>query len=216
MAVASSGHSSGQSTFDVDAVPSNTKPGDFFKDADGGLYYIKSISGTTIDTGSPIWTQLEDAEILTVYRRSLELPTSAPVSQVVDTTNDRKIDIDGTNFIKMGLSTGTPVGCQQVYDRDLEQSLLRFYPAPTSTMLISIHLGHVFESPSSSTDIPYPESVLDAILERARAIWLSWRVGGVTPTELEGARRGVVDASGALDSITSQPAARDGRRARGR
>ena len=60
------------------------------------------------------------------------------------------------------------------------------------------------------------DAVLDAIMERARSIWLSWRVGGITPTELEGAKTGVRDSGSALNSMTSQPTARDGRRARGR
>ena len=96
MAVASSGHSSGQSTFDVDAVPSNTKPGDFFKDADGGLYYIKSISGTTIDTGSPIWTQLEDADARDAAVAAVSMFVSTSWSHAARTVSAALVSAFGT------------------------------------------------------------------------------------------------------------------------
>lgn len=216
-AVDTGGHTAGQSTVTVTAVPQHTYPGDFFSDSEGNRYYIQSISGTTIDTGSPIIDQLTDAEVLTFYRRSVKLPTSGAVTSVVDTTNNRPVDADPAGFLKYGLHDGVPRAYRAVYDRSTDTSLLQFYPAPTNgDVFVSITQSHRFEDPDDTTDVTYPEHILDAILERAMSYHRNWRVGGVSPTELESSRRGVVDADGALNDIASQPVARDGRRARGR
>tara|TARA_R100001530_G_scaffold3341_1_gene4988 strand:- start:2164 stop:2997 length:834 start_codon:yes stop_codon:yes gene_type:complete len=214
--VNTSGHTAGQSTITLTATPAHVFPGDFFKDASGNMYFIKSLSGAVIDTGSPIWTALADASTLTIYRRTLTLPTSAAVTKVVDTTNNTEIPYEPGGFLKYGLSTGQARGFVQVHDRGSGTSTIQFYPAPTNSTFFSIQLGHTFETPTHSTDIPYPYPVLDAIMERARQIWLSWRVGGISPTELEGARIGVTDSNDALNSSTSQPVARSGRQSRRR
>jgi hypothetical protein len=161
-----------------------------------------SISGSTwtIYFGSPIATAMAGSASATVYRRSVELPTSGKVINVFDVTSGRELPYDP---IRRGLdptATGTPVCFDQRWDKNSGISLVSLFPAPTTKTQIRIIQQ---ENYLEDADITFPEEALDAILARAQSAYATFRGSTVSPVELEMLNRDVRDTDNQLKDSSS-------------
>jgi len=152
------------------------------------------LSGTpgVIHLGASVQVQLATAA--TVYRRSVVLPTSGKVSRV---WADGKYIKPTRNDTPMN-DTGTAQYWKQLWDDVEGRSYLQLIPAPTKVTELVITQAADLGVLSTSTELDWPESLLDLIVQHAITILNSWQ-----PTEqLEAvlADKGRADASSARDA----------------
>jgi len=214
-AVAAGGHSANTATITLDAIPTGTRAGDLLK-IGSDIYTVFSISGSAIDVGAPIKNQIADATTVTVIHRTVELPNTGPVLRVFDLTNDHALAHEPSGFARYGFNQGTPKGYEITYDRDNSELVVGLWPAPDNATRLAVVQSFAWDSLTTGTDLPFPASALEAIMERAIACWRSWQVGGVSPAELEASRQSVKDAETGLNHGSTQPIVRDSLRGRGR
>ena len=214
-AVAAGGHSANTATITLDAIPTGTRAGDLLK-IGSDIYTVFSISGSAIDVGAPIKDQIADATTVTVIHRTVELPNTGPVLRVFDLTNDHALAHEPSGFARYGFDQGTPKGYEITYDRDNSELVVGLWPAPDNATRLAVVQSFAWDSLTTGTDLPFPASALEAIMERAIACWRSWQVGGVSPAELEASRQSVKDAETGLNHGSTQPIVRDSLRGRGR
>ncbi len=210
-----SSHSGDSADITLNAIPTGTRAGDLMK-IGGNVYSIYSIASLVVSVGAPIKDAIAGSTAVTIYHRTVELPNTGPVHKVFDLTNDNNIPHEPNGFVRYGFDTGTPAGYEVTYDRDNEETVVALWPAPSSATRLAIVQGYAWDTISTSTDLPYPVSALEAVLERATAAWRLWQVGGISPMELEASRVAVKDAETGLNQGGNEPIVRDSLRGRGR
>ena len=149
----------------------------------GSDYYIiqghyKVGEADTLNFGSPLPDSI--AGSVTVYRRSIELPTSGKLISVFDVTNGQELPYDPLRAHLETGTSGSPQAYDQRYDTDADKSILSLYPAPDTQIFLRIQQQ---ENYTADADLNWPDDAIDAVLERARAVMMSFRGDLVTPVE---------------------------------
>lgn len=187
-----SAHTANTSTLTLSAVPTGTRANDVLK-IGTNLYSVYSVSGSDIDVGGPIRDSLA-GETGTVYRRTVPLPHTGPVYRVWSLTDGGPLEHTPDGFGKYRYETGCARGYEVNHDRDNEQALIVLWPIPDSETRLIISQRLSWDTVSTATTLPFPDSTLDSIMTNATHIWRTWKTGGVSPMELEGSRQDVKDA----------------------
>jgi len=217
-----SSHGTNSATLTLNATPFGTRAGDLLK-IDSDVYSIYSVTSTAVSVGSLIKAS-QAAKTVTIIHRTVQMPTTGPILRAFDITNGNNLTHEPSGFARYGLGQGTPVGYEVIFDRDDNdgdgayglKTVVGLWPAPSSATRLAIVQSIDFSSLTTSTEIPFPISAFESIMERAIACWRSWQVGGVSPTELEASRQSVKDAETGLNQGSTQPIIRDSLRGRGR
>ena len=147
----------------------------------GSDYYIiqgHDKDAKRVDFGSPLPDSISGE--VTVYRRSIELPTSGKLISVFDVTNGQELPYDPLRAHLETGTTGSPQAYDQRYDTDADKSILSLYPAPDTQIFLRIQQQ---ENYTADADLNWPDDAIDAVLERARAVMMSFRGDLVTPVE---------------------------------
>ena len=143
-----------------------------------GHYKVGSPEVDTLNFGSPLPDSI--AGSVTVYRRSIELPTSGKLISVFDVTNGQELPYDPLRAHLETGTSGSPQAYDQRYDTDADKSILSLYPAPDTQIFLRIQQQ---ENYTADADLNWPDDAIDAVLERARAVMMSFRGDLVTPVE---------------------------------
>lgn len=217
-----SSHSANTATLTLNATPTGTRAGDLLK-IGSEVYSVYSVTGTAVSVGSLIKAS-QASKTVTIIHRTVELPSTGPVSRVFDLTNENNLPHEPSGFARYGFDQDKPRGYEVIFDRDDNDgngtkelnTVVGLWPAPSGATRLAIVQSVDFSTLTTSTDIPYPIGALEAIMERAIACWRSWQVGGVNPAELEASRQSVKDAETGINQGSTQPIVRDSLRGRGR
>ena len=140
--------------------------------------YSSASTTATLDFGATLPDSIAGAA--TIYRRSIALPTSGKVIFVRDITNDRELPYDPKRTYLSPDDTGEPYCIDQRWDKNAGKSILTLFPAPDSQVFLQIQQQENYAKDGS---LSWPEEALDAVLERSRAAWMSFRGELVTPVE---------------------------------
>lgn len=208
-----SAHTADTAVVTLASMPTGTRAGDVIK-IGSNFYSIYSVSGSDLNVGAPVRDSLA-SETGTVYHCTIPLPHTGPVYRVWDLTNDGALEHVPDGFSKFRYQTGETYAYEVGYDRDNEQATIILWPIPTAETRVIISQRFAWDAVTTATDLPFPESTLDSILANATHIWRTWKVGGVSPMELEGSRQDVKDAGtarhkGGKESLVNDPLTRRG------
>ena len=216
-AVTISSHTANTSSLTLSAIPTGTAVGDVLV-VGAKSWLIYDYGSLAIDVGAAIKASLT-GETGTIYHRTVQLPTTAQVLEVVDLTNNVELKHQPGGLSLYGLGTqGQPAGFDQRYSRQAGTSYISLWPVPTSAIQIAIKQGYVLDSLSTDTDIEGTEPFFDAILSQAVLVWRGLQSGGPAAMEWEAASKGVLDSNTAAKSsaTSAKPQSRSGISARGR
>jgi hypothetical protein len=208
-------HTANTSTMAL-SIPTGLNVGDVIKI--GSTYrLIYDYSAVGIDVGSSIKDSLTGSAA-TIYHRTVRLPNSGAVTQLVDLTNQHDLGLQPDGLIRYGLTPqGTPAGFEQRFARN-GTPYIGIWPVPSSAIRLAIRQHFSLDDITPTTDIPGTEAFYDAILEKATAIWRGWQTGGYSQGELAATQQGLVDSRNAAKhgGTSSQTQSRSGVTARGR
>jgi hypothetical protein len=208
-------HTANTSTMAL-TIPTGLNVGDVIKI--GSAYrLIYDYSATGIDVGSSIKDSLTGSAA-TIYHRTVRLPNSGAVTQLIDMTNGHALKLEPDGLVQYGLDTqSAPAGYEQRFARN-GTPYIGLWPVPSGAVRLAIRQHFSLDNITASTDIPGTEAFYDAILEKATAIWRGWQKGGYTQGELAATQQGLVDSRNAAKhgGTSSQPQSRSGVTARGR
>jgi len=163
-------------------------PGDI-AELDGNKFLVESIEAAKINIGAPLQASISSGTI-TVSRRSVPLASVGHIIRVADAANTGSrgtvLSHDPDAVIYKPFEKGsisTSMVYSQVYDgKNSENSMVQFWPCPPAGERFTIvqsdaanlldAAGDWETSPAAA--VYFPEPALDAILERARLIYLTW------------------------------------------
>lgn len=209
-----SSHTANTSTLTLSAIPTGTAVGDVLV-IGSQEWLIYDYGSFSVDVGGNIKASLT-GDTGTIYHRTVQLPTTAEVLQVVDLTNGTNLEHDPGGLTTYGLNRiSDPQGYEQHYSREGGTSYIGLWPCPTSAIQLAIKQGYTLDDITESTNIEGTEAFFDKLLSKAVAAWRSWRTGGPTQGESSASSREVQDTRDA-GGRSSRPQTRSGLRARGR
>jgi hypothetical protein len=211
-AVTISSHTANTSTITLSAAPTGLNVGDILQ-VGSDYYAIYSYSGTTLNVGAPIKSALTGTG--TIYQRTVRLPTSGAVAQVVDLTNGRVLDNRPDGLIENGLEVQShATGYEQRRARN-GVAYISLWPCPDSAVRLAIRQNYALDDLTSDTEIPGTPAFFDAVLIKAVSIWRGLQTGGVTAGEVAANKQSASDsARGAKSGTSSQAQRRPNRRGR--
>ena len=159
-------------------------PGDI-AELDGNKFLVDSIEANKINIGAPLQASISSGTV-TVSRRSIALASAGQIIRVADADNTGSrgtvIGHDPDAVMHRPFETGSISGrtvYSQVYDgKNSEKSILQIWPCPPAAerfIIIQSDAANVLTAAGVWDDsIYFPEPAIDAILERARLIYLTW------------------------------------------
>ncbi len=169
-------------------------------DTAGTQYLVQDVlTNTTLNIGALAPATIA-AEAATITRRSLILPSTGQVISVTpEGNNSAGLTREPLIARREPFKTGTPRYFEQRYSENQSSSFISLWPAPTSTAKQFTIQQAQFKTrlTSDSDTLPFPEEVLDAILERARDAYLVWS-GAANQNDLTASYRALRDTSDAL------------------
>jgi len=174
-------------------IPTGLNVGDVIKI--GSTYRtIYDYSAAGIDVGSAIKDSLA-GETGTIYHRTVRLPNSGSVEQVINLTNKTHLAHTPDGLTNYGLEpTGRTQGYEQRFARN-GTAYLQLWPVPDAAVRLAIRQHFSLDDITAATDVPGTAAFYDAILERAAQVWRSWQTGGFTAGEAAASRVGVADSN---------------------
>tara|TARA_R110000824_G_scaffold157541_3_gene330983 strand:- start:2453 stop:3229 length:777 start_codon:yes stop_codon:yes gene_type:complete len=161
-------------------------PGDI-AELDGNKFLVTSLVANKIYIGAPLQASISSGTI-TVSRRSVPLASVGHIIRVADAANSGSrgtiLSHDPDAVIYKPFEKGsvsTSMVYSQVYDgENTEKSMVQFWPCPPTGerfTIIQSSAADLLDADGdwdSSAAVYFPEPALDAILERARLIYLTW------------------------------------------
>ena len=159
-------------------------PGDI-AELDGNKFLVDSIEANKINIGAPLQASISSGTV-TVSRRSIALASAGQIIRVADAAHTgRRGTVIGhapDAVMHRPVETGSISGrtvYSQVYDgKNSEKSILQIWPCPPAAerfIIIQSDAANVLTAAGVWDDsIDFPEPAIDAILERARLIYLTW------------------------------------------
>ena len=134
-----------------------------------------------LDIGSPAVASLEGGTDSYIIRRSIKLPSTGQVISVHRLGSSNKttqLTADPMWALVEPFKTGTSSRYyEQRYSETQGSSFLSIWPAPDDATIQYVITQTRFkaEMTSDSDELKYPEEALDAVLERARLAYLTWK-----------------------------------------
>ena len=163
-------------------------PGDIVE-LDGNKFLVDSIEANKINIGAPLQASISSGTV-TVSRRSIALASAGQIIRVADADNTGSrgtvIGHDPDAVMHQPFETGSISGrtvYSQVYDgKNNEKSILQIWPCPPAAerfIIIQSDAADILDAAgdwetSPAAAVYFPEPAIDAILERARLIYLTW------------------------------------------
>ena len=189
------------------------RPADILKVVVSGAttkFLIKAVTGaTTLSIGVTASAALSGDTNSTVLRRSIRLPSTGQVvsiSRLSGSGRASRLVYEPLYALHDPFAEGTPKYFEQRYAAGALESYISLWPAPTDTteQYLIVQNSFLAEMDDDTDSFPYPEEVLDAILERARLAYMTW--SGITvPSDTMLAMEAVRDSSDSLkNSSTSE------------
>jgi hypothetical protein len=164
------------------------------------------IDATHVDIGIPASAVLSGGAASTIERRALILPSSGQLVSIQPESANRGEGLAREPSIAMRdpFATGTARFFEQRYSQIQVTSFASLWPAPTDiTKQFTVSQSQFKARLSAdSDDLPYPEEVLDAILERARDCYLTW-TGTANQNDITASYRAIRDTSDALKNSSN-------------
>lgn len=146
-------------------------------DIEGREYLVHSVNRTSgvFSVGVPILSAVTGT--VTFTRRSIRLPEAGTVLYVglIDSTEDYGLEPNGRAFLLGGFNTGTPRCYAVGFAENEAQTYVSLAPAPSAGTAVAVHYLATKDSQlTGNTVLDMPETVVDAVLERARKAYLDW------------------------------------------
>lgn len=168
------------------------------------------VDGTHVDIGVPASVSLSGGAASVIERRSLILPSTGQVVSIQPESGNRGDTLAREPEIakRTPFATGTARFFEQSYSShpsDLDsKSFVSLWPAPTDNTAQFVVSQSQFSVRISAdaTDLPFPEEVLDAILERARDCYMVWG-GAANQNDITASYRAIRDSSDALKNSSN-------------
>lgn len=210
-AVTVSAHTANTSSITLSAIPTGTAVGDVLV-IGSKSWLIYDYGSLNIDVGAAIKASLT-GETGTLYHRSVQLPTTGSVLEVLDLTNNTPLAHEPGGLTKYGLKlVSQPCSYEQHYSRQGGTAYVSLWPVPSGAIQLAIKQGYNLDEISTDTDIEATEPFFDRVLEYAVLSWRGWQTGA----PLKATRDAVNDADTAAKSgaSSSKPQSRSGFRNR--
>jgi len=179
----------------------NVFPGDVLIAGSRKIMVRKIVDGApkTIHFGAPEETGLGSSA--DIVRRSIQLPNSGRVASVRSITHGRSLDRLALSDLNT-LDQGTPGGFMQQWSEEGSNSILSLWPAPNSAMEMIIEQAAAPGTMSSSTELSWPDELLDHVLQIAIDRLTGW-TPAITEVELAAGSKGARETAAARDSSES-------------
>lgn len=175
-------------------------------------YLIHSTPASNqVDIGIPAGAALSGGSASTIERRALILPSTGQVSSIHPESGNRGEGLAREPDVakRNPFDTGTARFFEQHYidsspPTSPATSFASLWPAPTDTSKQFTVSQSQFSSrlTDDTDDLPFPEEVLDAILERARDCYLTW-TGAANQNDITASYRALRDTSDALKNSSN-------------
>ena len=141
-----------------------------------------------------------------IVRRTLELPSTGQIVPIlpVEAKSTDGLAREPGLALRDPFKEGTPRYYEQNFSDLHDTSSVSLWPAPTDTTLqwTVTQTQYKPRMASDSDSLEYPEEVLDAVLERARDVYMTW-TGAANQNDLTASYRALRDTSDALKNSSN-------------
>ena len=199
----------------ANAVTSDVMPQDILiVDVAGAKtkFLIKAVTaGGQVDIGIPASVALSGGASSTIERRSLILPSTGQVVSIQPESGNRGEGLAREPAVakRTPFATGTARFFEQHYSQTPDillsaTSFVSLWPAPTDNTAQFVVSQSQFNTrlTADADALPFPEEVLDAILERARDCYMVWG-GAANQNDITASYRAIRDSSDALKNSSN-------------
>ena len=164
------------------------------------------IDADQVDIGIPASAILLGGAASTIERRALILPSSGQVISIQPESANRGEGLAREPAIakRDPFDTGTARFFEQRYSQVQSTSFASLWPAPTDiTKQFTVSQSQFKARLDADSDtLPFPEEVLDAVLERARDCYLTW-TGAANQNDITASYRAIRDTGDALKNSSN-------------
>ena len=169
------------------------------------------VDGTHVDIGVPASVSLSGGGASVIERRSLILPSTGQVVSIQPESGNRGEGLAREPDVakRNPFATGTARFFEQHYIDSTPltspaTSFASLWPAPTDNTAQFVVSQSQFNTrlTADADDLPFPEEVLDAILERARDCYMVWG-GAANQNDITASYRAIRDSSDALKNSSN-------------